>query len=585
MSGNSIKLFMWGYQQHFRISVEVAAKSLFTLLDNRFTPRVFLVGVLADERNDRHPICLEPEDCGFDVKSFENVRNLAKELEKASKERNVFLSHPIAQKNHERAIGMKAYVDAISKVLVRDDFLGQYERYISYPTYVEGYFVFVVLELSSHVLNQHYSLTKITIDERYTVYRSLIESAIITFLSACQNSLKNPEEPIGVIEKSADELIRQAGRQLMYTASQAGNNFDGLHGLYDACNEIASMKYEGAIGLGKLIIAPKNHKNIKLTLELRTPIRLNEHRKVRKFLELSDENSSIVCDSALIYGLGEIRGRYNPREESLFVVNFTSHYTWELSHDNNPLMVVSYRGPRLPAEKIDREKFYDILERTFNGISNDQVGGLWDIAMEATKQQHGTMLVISEDAIQESARLGKQCFPIKPFNFNKEFIQQITSIDGAVLLDINGVFHAIGVILDGVASEKGDASRGARYNSAIRYYEQFGKSIPTVIIIISEDGMINLIPDLRPRIKHSVIIDAIEQFRDILNQENIDRKSFNKAMDFFGSVSFYLSREECDSINEIRAKIEARYADATIRPVYNDLKPSKEMNSSYYLDE
>jgi len=585
MSGNLINFFMWGYQQHFRVSVEVAAKDLFSLLDKKFTPKVFLVGVLVDERNDRHSICLEPENCGFKIESFANLESLAKELEKADKETRIFHSHPIAQKNHERAISMKAYVDAISKILSREDYFEQYKRFISFPTYVDGYLVFVVLELNSDVFNQYYFLTKTTADNRFTVYRSLIESAIYTFLGACQNALKDPEKSIGVIERSADELMRQAGRQLMYTASKAGNNFDGLHGLYDACNEIASMKYEGAIGLGKIIIAPKDHKNVKVTLGLKTPIMLNEHRKVRKFLELSDEKSSIVSDSALIYGLGEIRGKYNPREESVFVVDFTSHYTWELSHDNNPLMIVSYREPRLPVEKIDREKFYDILERAFEGISRGEVDGLWDIAMEATKQRHGTMLVISENAVQESDRLGNQCFPTEPLILSKSIIHQITSIDGAVLLDKHGVCHAIGVILDGVASEKGDASRGARYNSAIRYYEQFGITIATVIVIISEDGMINLVPNLRPRIKHSIITDVIRQFKEMLDQQNFDRKIFNKSMGFFNSYNFYLTSDECELINEVRHKLEALDTDTSIRTVYSDLRPNDEMNSSYYLIE
>lgn len=585
MSGNSINLFMWGYQQHFRISAEVAANNLFSLLDKKFTPRVFLVGVLVDERSDRHPVCLEPEDCGFKVKSFANIESLAKELEKADKETRIIHSHPVAQKNCERGIRMKAYVDAISKILLREDYLEQDDRFISLPTYVDGYLVFVVLELNNDVLRQYYSLNKTTNENGLTIYRSLIESVIYTFFGTCQNALKDPEKAINVIDRNADELIREAGRKFMYTASQAGNNFDGLHGLYDACNEIASMRYEGAIGLGKIIIAPKNHKNIKITLGLKTPIMLSEHRKVRKFLELSDGESSIVSDSALIYGLGEIKGKYNPREESLFVVSFTSHYTWELSHDNNPLMVVSYREPRLPVEKIDREKFYDILERIFEGIPRGQIDSLWDTAMEATKQRHGTMLVISEKAIQESERLGNQCFPVEPLILSKEFIHQITSIDGAVLLDKSGICHAVGVILDGIASEKGDASRGARYNSAIRYYEQFGKIIATVIVIISEDGMINLVPNLKPRIKRSIITEIIRQFKEMLDKQSFDRKEFNKAMSFFNSYNFYLTPKECELINEVRPKLEALDTDTSIRLVYSDFRHNEEMNSSYYLDE
>jgi hypothetical protein len=45
----------------------------------------------------------------------------------------------------------------------------------------------------------------------------------------------------------------------------------------------------------------------------------------------------------------------------------------------------------------------------------------------------------------------------------------LTDIDGAVRLDVQGICHAIGVILDGRVSEQGtlvgNRGRGARYNS------------------------------------------------------------------------------------------------------------------------
>ena len=85
-------------------------------------------------------------------------------------------------------------------------------------------------------------------------------------------------------------------------------------------------------------------------------------------------------------------------------------------------------------------------------------------------------------------------------------IKPITAIDGAVMCDFDGVCHAIGVILDGMTiggSQEGsaqgaieskkleeDISRGARYNSAIRYKNANPCSI---ICIVSEDGDVNII--------------------------------------------------------------------------------------------
>ncbi len=575
---------MWGFQQHFQVSIDVAAKSLFTQIDSELRPSTFLIGVLVDERDDRHPICLEPEDCGYDEKAFSKLRVLASELEEVDEEKRIFHSHPIAQANQAKRISNKAYIEAIHKILRMADLYGDTEKYISYPTYVDGFLVFVVLEVQKSIISKYYSLIKDKFDnrDRHTISRSFIESAIYVYLEACSRALKDSDASFHVIGRESEELIRDAGKRFMYTVSQVGKNFVGFHGLYDACNTIASLKYEGEEGLGEMVIAAQNHPNIKLTLQLEEPIQLKDFRKVRKFLELSNESSLIISDSALIYGLGVIRGKYNPRDESLFIIRFISHFKWELRHDNQTMMIVEYRQPRLPKDLLDRNKFYSDLKRVFDNIENNQIDVLWDITIEATKQQHGTMLVITDNAQQEAERLGKQCFPLKPLRLEQSIVKQITSIDGSVLLDRDAVCYAIGVILDGKATDKGDSSRGARYNSAIRYYEQYGKDQSTVLVIISEDGMINLIPNLKPQIKHSLIIKAINDLKVLSENNKVDWKFFYELMNFFKGVEFYLTQEECDQINIFRNTIDKK--DNVMKIVYEDLKPNCEMDKTYYLD-
>jgi len=580
--GDTINLFMWEYQHHFQHSLQYEAENLFNRIDKNLKPKVFLLGFLIEERDDRHKICLEPEDCGYNIYSFSNLEKLAEELEKVDGEGRILHSHPIAQENHKKRIGNKALIDAIKKILEREDLYGDTEKYISHPTYVDGFLVFTVLEIQKAAISKHYSLTKEKFD-RFKISRSFIESTIDSYLKECSNALKDPNRGFQAIERQAEEVLRESGKQFMYTISQAGGNFNGLHGLYDACNTIASMKYEGAEGLGKLAIASKEHINLRLTLELEEPIKVSDYRKVRKFLELSTEDSIIISDSALIYGLGELVGKYNSKDESLFVINFISHFKWEVLHDNNSMMVVEYRLPNIPKDKIDRAKFYSDLPRIFIDIRKRQIDKLWDITLQATQQKHGAMLVISNNAEKEADRLGKQCFAIKPMELTTNIIQQITSIDGAVLLNQDSTCFAIGVILDGLATDKGDSSRGSRYNSAVRYYEQFGNVTPIVIVIISEDGMINLIPELRPQIKHSEITDRIENLRELNKLEKVERKKYYPIINWFENNQFYLKENECIEINNLRKEIEQKEKEpASVWIVRNDLKPNEEMNDSYY---
>ena len=61
-----------------------------------------------------------------------------------------------------------------------------------------------------------------------------------------------------------------------------------------------------------------------------------------------------------------------------------------------------------------------------------------------------------------------------------------------MLIQPDGTCHAIGAILDGLATEKGDSSRGSRYNSAVRYVNS--SKYPVLAVVVSEDGWIDLLP-------------------------------------------------------------------------------------------
>ncbi|WPV01702.1 hypothetical protein SNE26_07950 [Mucilaginibacter sp. cycad4] len=70
---------------------------MFDRIDKKLNPRI-LLDVLTDERDDRHPICLEPEDCGFRVEHFSGFKKLASELEQVDREGRMFHTHPMPKK-------------------------------------------------------------------------------------------------------------------------------------------------------------------------------------------------------------------------------------------------------------------------------------------------------------------------------------------------------------------------------------------------------------------------------------------------------------------------------------------------------
>ena len=573
---------IWEHQQHCQISLQLAAEELFNSLDDRLSPRIFLIGVLLKPDMHLPFVSLECPDAAYEMKDFVSLKALSIQHSLLVKQENE------EEKENHTGLLNTAYITEMQYIL-RTHVNGKNNAYFfSEPVYVNGYLVYVVMELSRPLLSTFYYLTKNTLPNGQHISRSFLESIIKVYSDSAADALKSkPQSDFNVLAKSRDELVSKAGHDFLTTISLAGQNSSNLHVLFDACNTISSLKYEGEEGFGKMIIAKQQHPNVKVTMLLENPIHIKDFRKMRKFLELADNKQMMLSDSVWIYGLGQLTGKYNYHDESLFIVHFTKHFHWEVLHHDHIMMSVSFRMPALHNEKINKEKFYSSLKRVFHGIDKSKLNALWEVTMEATKQKHGTILAISSEADQEAIRLSSQCFKIKPMRINKDIIHQITSIDGAVLIDIDCTCHAIGVILDGIATANGDSSRGARYNSAVRYYEHMINKAQTVLVVISEDGLIDLIPDLKAQIKHSVIVAQIRELTKLSQTDKYRRRNFNRLMEFFQENDFYLSPKECATVNRLRRIIEVKYKDSEdgVRMIWNNLVPNSAMNIGYYVRE
>ena len=572
---------MWEQQLHCQISLQLAAEELFNSLDERLSPKVFMVGINITESMEPL-INLESRDCDYSIETFKSFLPIIAQSE-------LYTDHtPNPEQGHSSLLS-NVLLAELQRILRQHKRSAAVESFVSHPAFINGYLVFVVTELDKGVMNTYYSLTKdyANIMKGLKISRSFIESILKVYLNASTNALKaKSQSEFNILSKSRDELVINAAQDFMATVALAGHNHNYMHVLYEACNTISSLKYEGKEGLGKIIIADPKHHNVRLTMELEEPILLKDFRKVRKFLELADNNYLLVSDSVFIYGLGKLTGKYDANEESIFVIHFTKHFHWEVLHHDKIMMSVSYRMPGIYNEQINKQKFYSTFTRVFKTLNREKLHRLWTITMEATKQKHGTILAISTAAESESKRLCNQSFKIKPMVLNKEIVQQITSIDGAVLIDTNCNCFAIGVILDGIASSLGDSSRGARFNSAIRYYEHMEQNAATVLVVISEDGMINLVPDLQPQIRHSSIINKIKEFEFLNLAESKDRRRFNQLMEFFEKNSFYFNEDECTLINELKTAIEIKYRFTEgIKMIYDKFEINPKMNQSYYLKE
>ncbi|GAB2850615.1 DNA integrity scanning protein DisA nucleotide-binding domain protein [Hymenobacter ruber] len=486
---------IWPHQVRYREGAQALAQDLFDALDDDLKPFVILLALPAD---DAHPArCIEPTDTSLPGAAFSDAvaRGRVKQLTTPwpFPDRDDVPVAAIRRKH--QGIGIR---DAVQETLNEIDEQGQYQHFGGWPVEINGYFVVTVLRLLRKPLKTYPSLQP---SRYYTdgkpLAPSLLLAAVHRFNEEGVKALSEPEPgaSIFVRPRESEELLRAAGKTFLDTPAQALGLDPATTKLFATCNTISSLRYEGAEGVGKLLLAKRGHPNIEEIFALTCPTELTDYRAVRKLLEMTTPDVHLLADGENVYALGRQIGHYDAVREDLFCISFVTHYAWELQHAGQVLMRSHYGLPGLPRTRLSRTAFRKSLKRTFALTDAPKVERLWDVVLEASRQKHGTLLVITTEALAEADRLKLQCTLIEPVPLTPLITRLVTSIDGAVLLDPEGYCYSIGVILDGRASGRGDGTRGARYNSALRYVES--SDYPCIAIVVSEDGMVDVISSVQ----------------------------------------------------------------------------------------
>lgn len=582
---------IWKHQAWFLIQITSIAEQIFSALDEKLNPKLFILGFgnaistpLICQKSGRDDYKYQPE-------FFACVMDLASEIDDDKQARH-FQTNPIdkSDRNTER-ISASSIKTAVERLL-NDSIHQSRISYCSEPTIIGDYRVSVVLQLDATPWGSH-KVFNIKWAGRTRLPASLVDSAAEEFLWACVKGLgsRNAGLDLDALGRDTEQIFRAAGRELTFRAALAGGG--SMPRLFDALNVLASKNYEGARASGELFIINPDHPDLEIMITFKPGIELRDYGAARKVLEMAvdntvggkTENLLLLSTGHEIYGIGKVNANYDRKYAEVYTVRFSGHYAWDLSYDGRTVMKVLAGHPSLPQSPINRERFLDLLSRILPD-TNSNPDALWEIITNASKQHHGTMIVISGDAAYEAARLAGQSTLIEPSALSPENLLMLTAIDGAVLIDSGGICHAVGVILDGIAvAGKGTRARGARYNSAIRYVDSVNHEKGTLVVVISEDGMINLMPDLMPRISRMEITENLMRVRAAINAETIDRKEYYEAMTWLNTHRFYLSEAVCSELNEIKTATKPKLETQNGMSItHADFAAYSEMNNTYFLD-
>lgn len=70
-------------------------------------------------------------------------------------------------------------------------------------------------------------------------------------------------------------------------------------------NLVSSLMYEGAKGIGQLILVDPDNEAVEFLAKFVEPVPFREPRWVRKVLQMAASGVGIIANSQYIYGLGE----------------------------------------------------------------------------------------------------------------------------------------------------------------------------------------------------------------------------------------------------------------------------------------
>lgn len=571
---------MWEGQRELRWSMERIADDALDRAGVELDPRGFLVGL--PETDPTLPVLVEPPRASFAVEDLGDLlgdadRLYARQLKKQDLDDDASEEH---REHHRAALleGCRRQVvaDALHHAAKFDD----RAVVVGMSCVVGDYRVFPVLAVTEDSWDELPSLTSSNVDG-HPVDTSFQEAVVHDVLRAASRELDR-SEPTTLMGVDAGAILRSAADTFINgVVSRTGQDF--AQGCRDAFDAVSAQTYEGRAGLGSIVLARRGHPAVQEEISFDHPVPITVPRSFRKVLEMAGRGLALLCDGREVYGLGQVDDdAYRRSDEDVFVARIVGNGSWELWHAGTPFLRMDNGQPGMPRDLMDPDTFSDTLKRVFPKASAEDAQALWGMAEACTRQMHGTMLVVHPDAEAEGERLLPQAHTISPTRLGPRAFTTLTNIDGAVLVSPDGLTHAVGVILDGEATGTGDSSRGARYNSAIRYLAGNGKG--SMVIIVSEDGKIDLLPKLMRRVRRSTVQRAVDRL--VASAEEGDSyEKFARLDRTCVQLEFYLNQEQCDLVNDARESVEQRrWEEERVRLQVVPVQPHPAMDDSYFIE-
>lgn len=534
---------------------------------------VFTIG-LATQEGKCQILGVDPLSGPISSDDLQSVESKLDLVLKEHPESDLSIVHPGPYGRRENLRIRRCRALAIAEAIDEAGKLDGYAFFVSDSTHFGDHEIHVCIGLPKDILESVPGLFSPITDQYGTgrQIKSFAHATIHTCLESADMALYLPDPGRkSFVLESRTELIRRSAERFVNNVALSLSS--PAVGLFSVINEISSQTYERSNARGQLLVT--NHENLQRNLDvtLRDPVSLLDTRSIRKMLELTDETTALLADGRFVYGLGMCDAA-----PCVAKVEIKGNFEWSLSTNDEEVIKVSHQQATLPKPILDRNHF---KVTAHNALSDVETEPIWNAVQYFLDSGHGTTIIVSSDPASEIDRLGQTALAIEAKPLNPNELARLGRIDGAVFLDPNGCCYAFGVILDGRAGSAGNRSRGARYNSAIRY-EQTADT-DTLAIVVSDDGMVNLIPPPIPRKPRTEVESAVQSYYNYSMGRDVDDHEWVRLDQQVREFGPYLSLEQCWQVNRAYEHIKRlrQLNDKTI-PHRDPLRLNPYLDDSYF---
>lgn len=280
MRGKSIFLFIWGYQEHYRISVEYLAKQVFEILGISIKPKALVIGVRRPESNNRNPVYVEPEDGEWSIDLFTGLLDSVEDIYRNHPEHNMFYGDETFTREQPERIRRDSVRTAVAQALKPYDVEYQVSSFCGAAYPIADYYVVPVVQVPELIFKLYPPLQGVISYNRISGYPSFIHAALSALLAEATAELVKPipGRESSLSSRTAEEIVQQAASSFLRTPVLALKDRNYSFDLFEQFNMISKLMYEGTEGKGQLLLVNPENPAIDYALHLVDPVPYRKHR-------------------------------------------------------------------------------------------------------------------------------------------------------------------------------------------------------------------------------------------------------------------------------------------------------------------